>query len=58
MSMRPQVVPEIPNDTIDVAQAVFSDENFYMKMREQLGIIYQDHDFVELFSGMVQKMAF
>ena len=50
MSMRPQVVPEIPNDTIDVAQAVFSDENFYMKMREQLGIIYQDHDFVELFS--------
>jgi transposase len=50
MSMRPQDIPEIPSDTIEVAQAVFPDGNQYMQMREQLGVIYRDHNFVELFS--------
>jgi transposase len=50
MSLQPQDVPEIPNDTFEVAKAVFPPGNLYLQMREQLGIIYKDHDFVELFS--------
>jgi transposase len=50
MSMQPQDVPEIPNDTFEVAKAVFPEGNLYLQMREQLGIIYKDHDFVELFA--------
>ena len=54
MSMQPQDIPAIPRDTLDVAQAAFPNGNLYIQMREQLGIIYQDHDFVELFSGRGQ----
>ena len=54
MSMRPQEIPEIPKDTLDVAQAAFSNGNRYIQMREQLGIVYNDNDFVELFSEQGQ----
>lgn len=54
MSMQPQDIPEIPSDTFEVAQAVFPKGNLYLQMREQLGIIYTDHDFVELFSNRGQ----
>ena len=50
MSMQPQDIPAIPEDTRDVALAAFPKGNVYLQMREQLGIIYQDHDFCDLFS--------
>ena len=50
MSMQPQNIPEIPRETLEVARAAFPRGNLYIQMREQLGIIYKDHDFVELFS--------
>lgn len=54
MSMRPQEIPEIPQDTFEVAQAAFASGNLYIQIREQLGIVYNDHDFVELFSEQGQ----
>ena len=50
MSMQPQDIPDIPRETLEVAQAAFPSGNLYIQMRAQLGIIYKDHDFVELFS--------
>ena len=54
MSMRPADIPEIPSDTLEVAQAAFPDGNLYMQIREELGVIYRDRDFVELFSSRGQ----
>ena len=54
MSMRPEEIPEIPSDTLEVAKAAFPDDNLYMQMREELGVIYRDSDFVELFSSRGQ----
>jgi transposase len=40
----------IPQRTKEVAQAAFAKGNVYLTMREELGIIYQDDDFAEMFS--------
>ena len=55
MSMHPQDIPEIPRDTLEVAQAAIPKGNLYLQMRERLGGIYKDHDFVELFSNRGQS---
>lgn len=49
MSMRPTDLLEIPSETIEVAKAAFPDGNLYMQLRDELGIIYHDHDFADLF---------
>lgn len=54
MSMHPQDIPEIPSDTLEVAQAAIPKRNLYLQMRERLGGVYKDHDFVELFSNRGQ----
>lgn len=54
MSMQPQAIPPIPQDTLEVAQAAFSQGNLYLQIRDELGVIYQDHDFVALFSHQGQ----
>lgn len=50
MSMKPKDIPPIPQDTLEVAQAAFPSGNLYLQMREQLGVIYQDEDFIDLFA--------
>jgi transposase len=50
MSLQPQSIPEVPPQTAQVAKAAFRRGNRYMMMRDQLGEIYQDWDFVELFA--------
>ena len=49
MSLHPQAIPPIPQETARVAQAVFPKGNVYMKLRDELGTIYQDQDFADLF---------
>ncbi|ABW32448.1 IS5-like element ISAcma45 family transposase [Acaryochloris marina] len=49
MSMRPTDLLDIPSETIEVARAAFPDGNLYMQLRDELGIIYHDHDFADLF---------
>ena len=34
MSMQPQDIPDIPRDTLEVAQAAFPNGNLYVQMRE------------------------
>ena len=49
MSLQPEAIAEIPQATIRVAKAAFPNGNLYMQMRDQLGTIYQDIDFKNLF---------
>ncbi len=48
MSLPPQSLPPIPEETARVAHAVFPKGNVYMRMRDELGTIYQDQDFADL----------
>jgi transposase len=49
MSMHPQRIGFVPEDTARVARAAFPKGNLYMQMRDVLGTIYADEDFSELF---------
>src|SRR5438876_7076883 len=49
MSMRPQPIAPVPEDTARIARAAFPRGNMYMKMRDELGTIYQDQQFASLF---------
>jgi len=44
----------IPAETIRVARAAFPKGNPYMKLRDELGVLYQDDRFKELFSKVGQ----
>jgi transposase len=39
----------IPSDTARVARAAFPKGNLYVKMRDELGVLYEDQQFTELF---------
>lgn len=49
MSLHPQPITPVPEDTVRVARAAFPKGNMYMKMRDELGTIYQDQQFASLF---------
>jgi len=49
VSMHPQPIGPIPEDTSRVARAAFPNGNIYIEMRNVLGTIYEDKDFAELF---------
>src|SRR5712692_2195432 len=49
MSMHPQPIPAIPEETARVAHGVLPQGNTYMQMRDELGALYQDEDFQDLF---------
>lgn len=55
MSLNPQSSYPIPESTQRVARAAFPKGNLYMRMRDELGEIYQDASFVELFPGRGQR---
>jgi len=50
MSMHPQAIPPIPEETACVARAALPRSNTYLTMRDQLGTLYEDHVFAALFS--------
>ena len=49
MSMHPQPIPAIPEETVRIARAVLPKGNVWMRMREELGKLYEDEDFADLF---------
>ena len=49
MSMSPEPIGLVPEDTARVAKSAFPKGNLYMHMRDVLGTIYADEDFSELF---------
>lgn len=50
MSLKPMPIPPVPSDTVRVARAAFPKGNIYMKLREHVGTIIDDEDFVALFA--------
>ena len=49
MSLQLRLVPPIPEDTSRVARAAFPDGNPYLRLRDELGTIFQDTDFADLY---------
>ncbi|HEY6411646.1 MAG TPA: transposase [Ktedonobacteraceae bacterium] len=50
MSLKPQELGPIPEETARVARAAYPKGNVFMRMRDELGTIYQDEAFAPLFS--------
>jgi transposase len=48
MSLKPSTVPAIPEDTMRVARAAFPHGNAYLTLRDALGTIFTNADFVPL----------
>src|SRR6266700_47334 len=49
MSMHPQPIPAIPEETARVAHAILPRGNVWLQMRDEFGTLYEDHDFQDLF---------
>ena len=49
MSLHPQPIAPVPEQTVRVAAAAFPKGNPYLTLRDQLGTIFQDEDFAMLF---------
>ena len=49
MSLQPQALPEIPEETARVARTLFPNGNRYMWLRDGLSAIYQDEQFLSLY---------
>ncbi len=49
MSLQPQAVYLVPEDTARVARAAFPKGNVYLRMHDELGRLYADRDFAALF---------
>lgn len=50
MSMHPEPIRPVPEDTARVARAAFPKGSTCMRMRDVLGAVYEDADFYELFA--------
>jgi transposase len=57
MSLRPEEIPPVPEETRRVAQAAFPRGNTSMRMRDELGAIYDDHLFAPVFPAPGQPAA-
>ncbi len=49
MSLHPEIVGAVPAATAAVARAAFPRGNVYMSMRDVLGTLFTDQEFVDLF---------
>src|SRR3954447_11654504 len=49
MSLKPQPIGSVPELTAYVAHAAFPDGSIYMRLRDELGPLYEDQDFAKLF---------
>ena len=50
MSLKPQELGPIPEETARIARAAYPKGNVWMRMRDELGTTYQDEAFAHLFS--------
>ncbi|GAC1343300.1 MAG: hypothetical protein NVSMB27_03080 [Ktedonobacteraceae bacterium] len=55
MSIHPQSIPAISEATVRIAQAVLPEGNVFMQMRDELGTLYEDEDFADLFPSRGQQ---
>lgn len=54
MSIKPQPIDPVPADTQRVANAAFRKGNPYVTLRNELGTVFEDSDFTDLFSSTGQ----
>lgn len=54
MSLRPQPVNAVPEETARVAHAIYPKGNIYIRMRDELGMFFCDADFADLFPDQGQ----
>ncbi len=52
--MRPREFQDVPEETARVARAAFPKGNIYMRMHDELGVMYKDEDFAALFATVGQ----
>ncbi len=50
MSLKVEPSGPIPSETVRIAKAAFPKGNIFLKMRDELGSLYQDELFVALYS--------
>lgn len=49
MSLKPEPIGPVPEETARLAKAVFPEGSTFIKMRDELGTLYQDEQFAALF---------
>ncbi|GHO62836.1 hypothetical protein KSC_101600 [Ktedonobacter sp. SOSP1-52] len=54
MSLHPQAIPPIPEETVQIARAILPKGNTCIHMRDALGTFFQDEDFLDLFPAKGQ----
>jgi transposase len=54
MSLQPEKLPEIPEETARVARILFPKGNRYLWLRDELGAIYNDEQFASLYRNVGQ----
>lgn len=52
--MKPQEIDPIPEETVRIARRAFPKGNTMMKMRDELGVFFEDEQFAHLFSSQGQ----
>ncbi len=54
MSLQPQALYSVPEDTARVARAIFPEGNLVMRMYDELGMLFRDADFADIFATQGQ----
>lgn len=54
MSLQPQALYCVPEDTARVARAIFPTGNLVMRMYDELGMLFRDADFADVFASQGQ----
>jgi transposase len=54
MSLRPQPLPSVPDDTARIARAAFRRGNPYLLLRDRLGAMFADAGFADLYPALGQ----
>lgn len=49
MSLKPQAICSVPQETVRIARAAYPKGNIYMRLRDHLGRIFRDEDFADLY---------
>ena len=54
MSLKPEPICPVPQETAGVAKAAFPNGSTFIKMRDELGVLFQDEMFAALFPKVGQ----
>ncbi len=54
MTMAPRQAQGIPNDTVELVRAVYPEGNEYIRLRDELGEVFRDEQFADLYVAQGQ----